>query len=58
MIGLDSQAPIWLCTEPKDMRKSFPGAILFLPSEQARTHASQPERLGVVGQLMRHDYLP
>lgn len=25
MIGLDSQARIWLCTEPTDMRKSFRG---------------------------------
>ncbi|WP_409525169.1 IS66 family insertion sequence element accessory protein TnpB [Nitrincola sp. MINF-07-Sa-05] len=25
MIGLDSQAKIWLCTEPTDMRKSFRG---------------------------------
>lgn len=25
MIGLDSQAPIWLRTEPTDMRKSFRG---------------------------------
>ena len=25
MIGLDSQARIWLCTEPTDMRKSLRG---------------------------------
>ncbi|BBP45453.1 hypothetical protein THMIRHAS_23920 [Thiosulfatimonas sediminis] len=25
MIGLDSQARIWLCTQPTDMRKSFQG---------------------------------
>ena len=25
MIGLDSRARIWLCTEPTDMRKSFRG---------------------------------
>ncbi|MBK1850959.1 IS66 family insertion sequence element accessory protein TnpB [Marinobacter sp. 1-4A] len=25
MIGLDSQARIWLCNEPTDMRKSFRG---------------------------------
>lgn len=25
MIGLDSEARIWLCTEPTDMRKSFRG---------------------------------
>ena len=25
MIGLDSQAKIWLCTEPTDMRMSFRG---------------------------------
>lgn len=25
MIGLDSQAKIWLCTDPTDMRKSFRG---------------------------------
>lgn len=25
MIGFDSQARIWLCTEPTDMRKSFRG---------------------------------
>lgn len=25
MIGLDSQARIWLCTDPADMRKSFRG---------------------------------
>jgi len=25
MIGLDSQARIWLCTEPTDMRKSLWG---------------------------------
>ena len=33
MIGLDSQARIWLCTEPADMRKSFTGLIALVRTQ-------------------------
>jgi len=33
MIGLDSQARIWLCTEPTDMRKSFRGLSVLVRNQ-------------------------
>ncbi len=36
MIGFDSQARIWLCTEPTDMRKSFQGLSALIRNQLKR----------------------
>ena len=40
MIGLDSQARIWLCTEPTDMRKSFRGLSALVRNQLSKIRSA------------------
>jgi transposase len=45
MIGLDSQARIWLCTEPTDMRKSFRGLSALVRNQFVNRRKTQMKML-------------